>query len=212
MRSPIRVILLVTGLILASSFFAHADLITLSISEQGSGTLGVQAFTNQSVTFTGSFTTEQLAACSVPYIYESCVEPSSPGNYFIDSGAGLVTKISVGGLGTFDGVNFDFFAFLYSGSLNDIVVQGAGDFSGHFGVPTNPIYLGDSCYNWLPGQYCPNQAFTSGGSLILTSVGDTYSTNVVITDTSAVPEPSAFTLLALGLISLTTIFQRRFKN
>ena len=61
MHLPVRVVLL-AGVILANSFFAHADLITLSISEQGSGTLGSQAFTNQPVTFTGSFTTEQLAA------------------------------------------------------------------------------------------------------------------------------------------------------
>ena len=209
MRSPIRVILLVTGLILANSFFAHADLITLSISEQGSGTLGAQAFTNQSVTFTGSFTTEQLVACSLPDASNGCFTPGDPGNFFLDSSEGLVTKISVGGLGTFDGTGFDAFAFLYSGSLNDIVVQGAGDFSGHFGVPTNPIYLGDSCYNWLPGQYCPNQAFTSGGSLILTSVGDTYSTNVVITDTSAVPEPETLALLIAGLLGSAGILRRR---
>jgi len=209
MRSPIRVILLVTGLILASSFFAHADLITLSISEQGSGTLGVQAFTNQSVTFTGSFTTEQLAACSLPDAPNGCLTFGYPGIYFLDSSEGLVTKISVGSLGTFDGTGFDAFAFLYSGSLNDIVVQGAGDFGGHFGVPTNPIYLGPSCYNWLPSQYCPNQAFTSGGSLILTSVGDTYSTNVVITDTSAVPEPETLALLIAGLLGSAGILRRR---
>ena len=209
MRSPVRVILLVTGLILASSFFAHADLITLSISEQGSGTLGAQAFTNQSVTFTGSFTTEQLVACSLPDASNGCFTPGDPGNFFLDSSEGLVTKISVGSLGTFDGTGFDAFAFLYSGSLNDIVVQGAGDFSGHFGVPTNPIYLGDSCYNWLPGQYCPNQAFTSGGSLILTSVGDTYSTSVVITDTSAVPEPETLALLIAGLLGSAGILRRR---
>jgi hypothetical protein len=199
MRSSFHSLLLVLGFVVAGPVSAHADLITLSISEPGSGTLGAQAFTNQPVTFTGSFTTEQLAACSVPYIYESCVDPSSPGNYFIDSGAGLVTKISVGGLGTFDGVNFDFFAFLYSGSLNDIVVEGAGDSGGHFGVPTNPLFLGDSCYDYMPSQYCPNQAFTSGGALILTSVGDTYSINVVITDTSAVPEPETLALLTTGL-------------
>jgi hypothetical protein len=200
MRSSFHSLLLVLGFVVAGPVSAHADLITLSISEPGSGTLGAQAFTNQPVTFTGSFTTEQLAACSVPYIYESCVDPSSPGNYFIDSGAGLVTKISVGGLGTFDGVNFDFFAFLYSGSLNDIVVEGAGDSGGHFGVPTNPLFLGDSCYDYMPSQYCPNQAFTSGGALILTSVGDTYSTSVVITDTSAVPEPETLALLTTGLL------------
>jgi PEP-CTERM motif len=208
MRSPVRVILLVTGLILASSFFAHADLITLSISEQGSGTFGAQAFTNQPVTFTGSFTTEQLAACSLPDAFEACTDPSYPGNYLIDSLDGLVTKISVGGLGTFDGTGFDAFAFLYSGSLNDIVVQGAGDVGGHFGVPTNPIYLGPSCYNWLPSQYCPNQAFTSGGTLILTSVGDTYSTSVVITDTSAVPEPETLALLITGLLGAGLLRRR----
>jgi PEP-CTERM motif len=209
MRSPVRVILLVTGLILANSFFAHADLITLSISEQASGTLGGQAFTNQPVTFTGSFTTEQLAACSVPYSFESCVDPSSPGNYFIDSLDGLVTKISVGGLGTVDGLNLDFFVFLYSGSFNDIVVQGAGDSGGHFGVPSNPLFLGDSCYDYMPSQYCPNAAYTSGGDLILTSVGDTYSTSVVIMDTSAVPEPETLALLTTGLFGAAGILRRR---
>jgi len=208
MRSSFHSLLLVLGFVVAGPVSAHADLITLSISEPGSGTLGAQAFTNQPVTFTGSFTTEQLAACSVPYIYESCVDPSSPGNYFIDSGAGLVTKISVGGLGTFDGVNFDFFAFLYSGSLNDIVVEGAGDSGGHFGVPTNPLFLGDSCYDYMPSQYCPNQAFTSGGALILTSVGDTYSTSVVITDTSAIPEPETLALLTTGLLGAGLLRRR----
>jgi PEP-CTERM motif len=209
MRSSIRSLLLVLTFVVAGNGSACADLITLSISEQGTGTLGGQAFTNQPVTFIGSFTTEQLAACSVPYSFESCVDPSDPGNYFIDSLDGLVTKISVGGLGTFDGTGFDAFAFLYSGSPNDIVVQGAGDVGGHFGVPTNPIYLGDSCYNWLPSQYCPNQAFTSGGTLILTSVGDTYSTSVVITDTSAVPEPETLALLTTGLLGAAGILRRR---
>jgi len=210
MHLPVRVVLL-AGVILANSFFAHADLITLSISEQGSGTLGSQAFTNQPVTFTGSFTTEQLAACSLPDAFEACTDPYYAGdtNYFIDSLDGLVTRISVGGLGTFDGTGFDFFAFLYSGSLNDIVVQGAGDSGGRFGMPTNPIYLGPSCYDWLPSQYCPNQAFTSGGAVILTSVGDSYSTDVVITDTSAVPEPETLALLTTGLLGAAGILRRR---
>ena len=102
MRSPVRVILLVTGLILASSFFAHADLITLSISEQGSGTLGAQAFTNQLVTFSGSFTTQVLASCQADF---TCFEGS--GDFFIDNEAdlppadlGLTVIITVGRLGT----------------------------------------------------------------------------------------------------------------
>ena len=206
MRSPLRVILL---FILASSFFAHADLITLSISEQASGTLGGYTFTNQSVTFIGSFTTEQFAACRVPFSYESCADPSYPNNYFIDSIDGLVTRIAVGGLGTFEGTNLDYFAFLYSGSFNDIVIQGAGDSGGRFGVPTDPNLLGPSCYDYLPGQYCPIRAFTSGGDLLLTSVGDNYSTEVVITDTSAVPEPETLALFMAGFLGAAGILRRR---
>jgi PEP-CTERM motif len=211
MRSTVRVVLLVTGFILASSFFAHADLITLSISEQASGTLGDTTFTNQLLTFTGSFTTEQLAACSLPDAFEACTNPYYAGdpNYFIDSLDGLVTRISVSGLGTFEGTNLDYFVFLYSGSLSDIVVQGAGDSAGRFGVPTDPIYLGQSCSNYLPSPYCPIRAFTSGGDLFLTSVGDTYSTSVVITDTSAVPEPETLALLTTGLLGAAGLLRRR---
>jgi hypothetical protein len=71
MRSSFRSFLIVTTiLVFGGACAAHADLITLSISEPASGTLGGQAFTNQPVTFIGSFTTEQFAACRVPFSFE----------------------------------------------------------------------------------------------------------------------------------------------
>ena len=207
MRSFFRSLLLVLACVVGGSVSARADLITLSISEQGTGTFGGQAFTNQLLTFSASFPTTLLAS-------PAC---QSDGNCFIDNfvilppGLGLDVTLTVPSIGTFLGEDLESVAFLYTGNLQDIVVEGIYAVGGRFGVPTDPIYLGQSCYDYLPDQYCPIRASTSGGDLILTSVGDTYSTNVVIADSSAVPEPSAFTLLALGLISLTAIFQRRLK-
>jgi hypothetical protein len=214
MRSSFNSLLLLFAFVVAGPVSARADLITLSISEQATGTLGGQAFTNQLVTFSGSFTTQVLASCQADF---TCV--AGPGDFVIDNEAdlppadlGLTVAITVGRLGTFVGEGVDYFEFLYTGNLEDIVVLDAGDSGGRFSLPADPNLIGPNCSDYTYQQYCPPKAFTSGGELILTSVGDTYSTNVVITDTSAVPEPSAFTLLALGLISLTTIFQRRFKN
>ena len=215
MRSPFNSLLLLLAFVVAGSVSARADLITLSISERATGTLGGQAFTNQLLTFSGSFTTQMLASCQADL---TCVE--GPGNLYIayneadlpPADRGLTFTFAVGGIGTFVGEAVDYFDILYTGNLEDIVVLDAGDSGGRLGLPADPNLIGPNCSDYTYQQYCPPKAFTSGGELILTSVGDTYSTNVVITDTSAVPEPSAFTLLALGLISLTTIFQRRFKN
>jgi hypothetical protein len=214
MRSSFNSLLLLLAFVVAGPVSARADLITLSISEQATGTLGAQAFTNQLVTFSGSFTTQVLASCQADL---TCVD--GPGVFSIDNEAdlppadlGLTVTITVGGLGTFVGEGVDNFDFLYTGNLEDIVVLGAGDSGGRFGLPADPNLIGPNCSDYTYQQYCPPRAFTSGGELILTSAGDTYSTDVTITDTSAVPEPPALTLLALGLISVTAIFQRRLKS
>ena len=214
MRSSFSSLLLLFAFVVAGSVSARADLITLSISERATGTLGGQAFTNQLLTFSGSFTTQMLASCQADL---TCVE--GPGNLYIayneadlpPADRGLTFTFAVGGIGTFVGEAVDYFDILYTGNLEDIVVEQAGDQGGFLDIPTPPEDLGASCIDYLGPFYCPIRAFTSGGDLMLTSVADSYSTSVEITDTSAVPEPPALTLLALGLISMTAIFQRRLK-
>jgi hypothetical protein len=190
---------------------ARADLITLSISEQATGTLGGRAFTNQLITFSGSFTTQVLASCLADFTCDD-----GPGNFDIDNEAdlppadlGLTVAITVGGLGTFVGEGVDYFNFLYTGNLEDIVVLAAGDSGGRFSLPADPNLIGPNCSDYTYQQYCPPRAFTSGGDLILTSAGDTYSTNVAITDTSAVPEPKTLVLLTTGLLGAVGILRRR---
>jgi len=214
MRSSLHSFLLVLAFLAAGPVSARADLITLSISEQGTGTLGGQAFTNQLVTFSGSFTTETLAACQIGLIYQCGSSPG--GDFFFDTGLGLsgnpsplTVNISVGGLGTFIGENLDYVGFLYTGNLEGIVVWGEGDSGGHFDIPTPPQYLGAGCIDYLGPFYCPIRAYTSGGDLMLTSVADSYFTSVEITDTSAVPEPETLALLTTGLLGIAGILRRR---
>ncbi len=205
MRSSFRSLLLVLACVIAGSVPVRADLITLSISEEGTGTLGGQAFTNQLLTFSASFPITMLAsACQ------------ANGSCFIDNevilppGLGLDVTLTVPDLGTFIGGDLEAVGFLYTGNLQDIVVEGISAVGGRFDVPTSPNLLSD-CVDYLDPSHCPISFETNGGDLILTSVGDTYSTSVVITDTSAVPEPSALTLLATGLIGTTAIIRRRLK-
>jgi hypothetical protein len=44
----------------AGTSIARADTISLSITQQASGTIGNQSFTNQNVTYTGIFSSQQL--------------------------------------------------------------------------------------------------------------------------------------------------------
>ena len=203
MRSSFRSLLFVLAFVVAGSASARADLITLSISEQATGTLGSQAFTNQLLTFSGSFTSEEFAACRADL---SCY--IGPGQFELDISGGLLTTITVGGLGTFLGTGIDSFQFAYTGDLEDIVVKEAEDSAGRFPMPTPPEVLGDSCYTYL-SIYCPVFAQTSGGDLMLTSVGDTYSTSVEITGTSVTPEPETLALLITGLLGSAGILRRR---
>jgi hypothetical protein len=98
-RSSLRSILLLTCIAYAGSSLAHADTITLSISEIASGTVGSQSFSNQLLTFTGSFTSAQLAACQISTTF-NCV--NAPDQIFFELMNGLTTTITKGP-NTYDG-------------------------------------------------------------------------------------------------------------
>jgi hypothetical protein len=153
MRSSFRPLLLLAGIVLAGTPFTHADTINLSISELASGTLGTQSFTNQTVTFTGSFTSQLFAACQAE---GSCVDNTFLGQYDLATYQGLVTTIGVGGIGTFDANSGDnFIQFTYSGgSLATIVPFNGGDTTGLLTFPIDPSFLGPSCVdNYLNGYH-----------------------------------------------------------
>ena len=134
MRSSFRSLLLVLACVVAGSVSVRADLITLSVSEQGTGTLGGQAFTNQLLTFSASFPAAMLAS--------GC---QADGSCFIDNevilppGLGLEVTLTVPGLGTFLGGDLESVAFLYTGNLQDVVVEGINAVGGRFDVPHRPI-------------------------------------------------------------------------
>jgi hypothetical protein len=211
MRSSFRSVLLLAGLLLAASCFVHADTITISFSEYATGTVGSQSFTNQLLTYSGSFTTAQLAACQVDPSF-NCAEV--PGEIFFELMNGLTTTFTVGGLGTFTGTGRDDVDFDYSGSLTSIVPRYGGDFDHFLVIPTTPSFLGSTCVMNFPPFYCPIYAATSGGDLVLTSVGDTYTTEVLVDGVplaSSTPEPSSLTLLASGALGIFELVRRRLQ-
>jgi PEP-CTERM motif len=210
MRSSFHSIVLVAGIVFAGSFVAHADLITLTVSQHATGTLGDQSFTNELVTFTGSFTTEALAACQDISNPNYCVE--NPGQIILDETAGLMnTSVSVEGLGVF-GSGFFAAVFGYSGSFADATNISGGeieDVDGQLSLPTDSLILGDSCFQFEP-EICPLVAFTSGGTLELSSVSDLGSSEFQVTsETPSVPEPETLALLTTGLLGAAGILRRR---
>ena len=213
MRTSFRSVLFLAGLVFAGSFVAHADLITLTVSQHATGTLGDQSFTNKLVTFTGSFTTEALAACQDISSPNYCVE--DPGLIILDETAGLMnTSVSVEGLGVF-GSGFFAAVFGYSGSFAEATNISGGeieDVDGRLSLPTNNLFLGDSCFQFDP-EICPLVAFTSGGTLELSSVSDLGSSEFQITsETPSVPEPETLALLITGLLGSAGILRRRLQR
>jgi hypothetical protein len=214
MLKPFRSAFIVAFAFYAIPTLSHADTIALSITEVASGTIiGVPlgggavtgtTFTNEPLTFTGIFTTEQFAAC------DNCDQAT----YAINGFQGLTLLISVPGFGPY--VDLDAASeILFNASspdlsdLSSIVPLEAVDPQGHFSIPTPAYDLGPACYQSALGGEGDCPIYTVGVELDLTSVADTYTTSVVITP--EVPEPSSLAMFATGLLSLPAVFSRRRK-
>jgi PEP-CTERM motif len=208
MRSSFRSFLVLAIAFLVGTTLAKADTVSLSISELASGTLGSQTFTNQIVTYTGSFTSQQFLACVADL---SCYDPTLD-TYSLFTYQGLVTTIAVGGIGTFDANSGNnYIDFNYIDSLASITPYNGGDAIGRLYFPTQPADVED-CEGDFPSFYCPLSASTTAGNLILTAVSDTYTTSTVVTPTSPIPEPSTMTLLATGVLGGFELVRRRLRS
>lgn len=207
MRTSFRSASFLAGLIFAGSFVAHADLITFTASQEATGTLGSQSFTNKLVTISASLTTEDLAACQDFSSPNYCAE--NTGHLLIDETAGLsAPTIKVEGLGVFGTQTIYALALVYSGSFADaenIESFTIGDVEGRLFLPTDNATL-EGCLGLEPEVSCPFIAETSGGDLVLTSVSGSSEEFQVTSDT---PEPATFTLLATGLLGATAMLRRR---
>jgi hypothetical protein len=205
----------------AGASAAQADTITLSITEQATGTLGSQPFTNQNVTYTGTFSSQQLLACIAA---NSCLGPLGPGtgqytlSTFTDpeTTTTLVTTITVAGLGTFlanSGNNFVDVNYP-GGPLTNVSIADGGDTNGHLTFPLDTANLNlQNCLSDFPADFCPLSASTSDGTLILTSASEDYTTSATVTpDSAPVPEPSTLALLTTGIAGLFEFARRRLRS
>lgn len=205
----------------AGTSVARADTISLSITQQASGTIGNQSFTNQNVTYTGTFSSEQLLSCIAA---NTCPGPLGPdtGQYTLttftdpETTTTLVTTITVGGLGTFlanSGNNFVDVNYP-GGPLTNVSIADGGDSNGHLTFPVDPTNLNlENCLANFPAEDCPLSASTAGGTLILTSASEDYTTSATVTpDNSTVPEPSTLALLTTGVLALSGLARRRLRS
>jgi hypothetical protein len=200
---------------------ALADTISLSITQEASGTIGNQSFTDQNVTYTGTFSSQQLLSCIAA---NTCPGPLGPGTgeytltTFADAETttSLVTTITVGGLGTFlanSGNNFVDVNYA-GGPLTNVSIADGGDATGHLTFPVDQTNLNlDNCLSNFPPDDCPLSASTSGGILILTSASEDFTTSATVTpDNSTVPEPSTLALLGTGVLALSGLARRRNRS
>jgi hypothetical protein len=203
----------------AGSSVAQADTISLSITQEASGTVGNQSFTNQDVTFTGTFSSQQLLSCIAA---NTCLGPLGPDEYTLwtftdaETTTTLVTTITVGGLGTFLANSGDNFIDInyWGGPLTNVSIADGGDSNGHLIFPVDPFNLNlENCVGDFPTDDCPLSASTSAGALVLTSASEDFTTSATVTpDNATVPEPSTLALLTTGVLALSGVARRRFRS
>jgi hypothetical protein len=206
--------------VFAGASVARADTISLSITQQASGTIGDQSFTNRNVTFTGTFSSQQLLSCIAA---NACPGPLGPGTgeytlgTFTDpeTTTTLVTTITVGGLGTFlaNSGNNIIDVNYPGGPLTNVSIADGGDTNGHLYFPLDTTDLNlENCMANFPADDCPLSASTSDGALILTSASEDFTTSATVTpDNATVPEPSTLALLATGFLALSGFIRRSFR-
>jgi hypothetical protein len=198
---------------------AHADSLTFVISDVATGMIGSQSFTDKLVTLSATLPLDDLA--NVPGYY------NGTDDFEYDNSAGLITTISIQGIGTFAGasnyiVGYDTFGDggLAIGDVNNELYL---DYGGPLTLgptfeqtpSTGPVAgsidtapLGSDCVPNIEHQTCPNTFDTSGGMVSFDSISPTGSAELIATPT--VPEPSTFMLLGTGLVGAFGVMRRKF--
>jgi PEP-CTERM motif len=193
-----RSALVAACLTLAALPFAHADTISLSGSIIGDAGVGD---TNALVTFTATFSTQQLEDC----IANSTCIGGSPNEYFVDISTGATFTVGVAGV--FAPINAngnDFVDFFASPDFTSFDVVAIGDSAGRLVIDAETEEtLGANCYENLLPEYCP----VSAGPLGLTSAIDSSFTSSFSISTA--PEPSTLALFGTGILGLVGTMRRK---
>lgn len=176
-------------------------------------------FSNSLVTFTSTVDlTQLLYDCSVPVSGLGCGGVSQGDNFYqvddtfqeIFGNTGYVTTVSIFGLGAYNDWSNILTDFTYDPVANTAVADFIVDTAFNLALgPAEADFIGDSCYDNLPPNWCPVSTGITPGYLVLTSEDfDSYQTggSVQITGT---PEPETLLLVATGLFGFAGAIRRR---
>jgi hypothetical protein len=202
---------LIATALFAASTLSFADGITFKVSAVATGAIGADSFTDQRVTVSSYLSAQSLSAALPGGFFGG---PNTPNSFTFGLPDGLVTTVSVSGVGSFNEV-----ANFYVSGANGVLQ--VGDVEGHLSIANNftvPSFMTsagptatqadveDTClFN------CPGSFQTSGGDLTIGS----YEPNSGIAQTivtSSAPEPSPFALFGTGLIGLAEIVRRKISQ
>jgi len=199
---------------------AHADSVSFIVTEDASGSVGNQTFTDVPLTLTLSYTAAQFNQ-----ILTSGQGVYGPNDFQFGPYFGETGTMNIAGIGTFT-VDLGINSALEGGSLSETDDVGdlglpftldILDFTHSVGPVTQTVGYTDPRVGCVQDMYnpCPPYFYTGSSDLVyITSLGGTWTQEFIVGSSipTPTPEPSTIVLIGTGVLGMTEMVRRRFSR